>query len=100
MSPEQAKGRPVDRRTDIWAFGCVLYEMVTGKPAFAGEDLTDTLAAIMRDKPDLSAVPEEVRRILEKCLEKDPKKRLRDISGVQLLLEGAARPLLRKLSLK
>jgi eukaryotic-like serine/threonine-protein kinase len=88
MSPEQAKGRPVDKRADIWAFGCVVYEMLTGKRAFEGEDVSETLAAVMRDKPDLSTVPAEVRRVLEKCLEKDPKKRLRDISGVQLLLES------------
>src|SRR5262249_23122766 len=70
MSPEQAKGRPVDKRADIWAFGCVVYEMLTGRRAFEGEDVSDTLAAILRDKPDLGAVPAEVRRVLEKCLEK------------------------------
>ena len=64
--------------------------MLTGKRLFQGEDLTDTIAAVVRDKPDLSAAPLEVRRVLERCLEKDPKKRLRDISGVQLLLESGA----------
>jgi Tol biopolymer transport system component/predicted Ser/Thr protein kinase len=88
MAPEQARGMAVDKRADIWAFGVVLYEMLTGRRLFQGDDLTDTLAAVVRDKPDLSAVPAEVRRLLEKCLEKDPKKRLRDISGVQLLLES------------
>ena len=78
----------VDKRADLWAFGVVLDEMLTGKRLFQGDDLTDTLAAVVRDKPDLSAVPAEVRRVLEKCLEKDPKKRLRDITGVQLLLEN------------
>jgi serine/threonine protein kinase len=88
MSPEQARGMAVDKRADIWAFGVVLYEMLTGRRLFQGEDLTDTLAAVVRDKPDLTAAPLEVQRLLEKCLEKDPKKRLRDISGVQLLLES------------
>src|SRR5262249_9804724 len=88
MAPEQARGMAVDKRADIWAFGVVLYEMLTGRRLFQGDDLTDTLAALVRDKPDLSPVPAAVRRLLEKCLEKDPKKRLRDISGVQLLLEG------------
>src|SRR5678816_2910883 len=89
MSPEQARGRSVDRRADIWAFGVVLYEMVTGKRLFQGEDLTDTLAAVVREQPDLSAAPAAVRPLLEQCLEKDPKKRLRHISGFTLLL---ARP--------
>src|SRR5215471_17197985 len=88
MAPEQARGKPVDKRADIWAFGVVLYEMLTGRRLFQGDDLTDTLAAVVRDRPDLSAVPAAVRRLLEKCLEKDPKKRLRDISGVQLVLES------------
>ncbi len=89
MSPEQARGRTVDRRADIWAFGVVLYEMVTGQRLFKGEDLTDTLAAVVREHPDLSVTPPAVRRLLEKCLEKDPKKRLRHISGFTLLLENA-----------
>jgi len=90
MAPEQAKGGNVDKRADIWAFGVVLYELVTGKRLFEGEDLTETLAAVVRDKPDLSQAPAPVRRLIEKCLEKDPKKRLRDISGVALLLEETA----------
>ena len=93
MSPEQARGKPADKRSDIWAFGVVFYEMVTGKRLFQGDHVTDLLAAVVRDTPDLSAVPPSVRRILEKCLEKDPRKRLRDISGVALLLdEGLTRP--------
>jgi len=87
MAPEQARGLNVDKRADIWAFGVVLYEMLTGERLFQGEDLTDTLASVVRDKADLSAVPAELRGLLERCLEKDPKKRLRDISSVALLLE-------------
>ena len=87
MSPEQARGRPVDKRADIWAFGVVLYEMVTGRRLFQGENVTDVLAAVVKDAPDLSAAPSALRRLLEKCLEKDPHKRLRDISSVPLLLE-------------
>jgi len=87
MAPEQARGLNVDKRADIWAFGVVLYEMLTGQRLFQGEDLTDTLASVVRDKADLSAVPAELRGLLERCLEKDPKKRLRDITGVALLLE-------------
>src|SRR5262249_5855556 len=91
MAPEQARGMAVDKRADIWAFGVVLYEMLAGRRLFQGEDLTDTLAAVVRDKPDLSDMPSAVRGLLEKCLEKDPNKRLRDISGVQLLLERETR---------
>jgi Tol biopolymer transport system component len=87
MAPEQARGLNIDKRADIWAFGVVLYEMLTGKRLFQGEDLTDTLASVVRDKADLSAAPAELRGLLQRCLEKDPKKRLRDISGVTLLLE-------------
>ena len=88
MAPEQAKGKPVDKRADIWAFGVVLYEMVTGKRLFAGDDLSETLASVIKDKPDLSEVPPELHTLLTKCLEKDPKKRLRDVSAVELLLEA------------
>ncbi len=87
MAPEQARGKVVDKRADIWAFGVVLYEMVTGKKLFKGEDLTDTLASVIKSDPDLSAAPPELRPLLAKCLEKDPRKRLRDISGVELLLD-------------
>jgi serine/threonine protein kinase len=87
MSPEQARGKEVDKRADIWAFGVVLYEMVTGKRLFEGEDLTETLASVVKDKPDLSGVPAQVRPLLNRCLEKDPKKRLRDIGDWELLLD-------------
>jgi eukaryotic-like serine/threonine-protein kinase len=92
MSPEQARGRPVDKRADIWAFGCVLYEMLTGQPAFAGDDVTTTLARVLERDPDLrplpAGLPPTVRGTLELCLQKDPRKRLRDIGDVRLALEG------------
>ena len=87
MSPEQARGKTVDKRADIWAFGVVLYEMLTGKLLFEGEDVGHTLAAVIMTQPDLSAVPPSVRRLLERCLEKDPKKRLRDIGDAWQLLD-------------
>jgi len=87
MSPEQARGKPVDKRTDIWAFGAVLYELVTGEQLFHGEDLTDTLAAVVRKEPDWNRVPFEIRRLLKACLEKDPSRRLRDIADVWRLLD-------------
>ena len=89
MSPEQARARPADKRSDIWAFGVVLYEMVTGRRLFRGDTVTDVLAAVVKDTPDLGAAPAPLRRLLEKCLEKDPRKRLHDISGAALLLEDA-----------
>jgi Tol biopolymer transport system component len=92
MSPEQARGKAVDKRTDIWAFGVVLYEIVTGKRLFEGEDLTETLASVVKDRPDLSGVPANVRRLLERCLEKDPKKRLRDIGDMEWLLAEPSAP--------
>src|SRR5579864_5090952 len=76
MSPEQARGKPVDKRADIWAFGVVLYEMVTGERLFEGETLSDTLAAVLRHEPDWEAVPEQVGRLLRSCLQKDPAQRL------------------------
>jgi serine/threonine-protein kinase len=90
MSPEQAKGRAADKRSDVWAFGCVLYEMLTGKRAFEGEDVNDTLAAVLRSEPDFSALPdglpESVRLVVRGCLEKDRSKRFADIAIVQFLL--------------
>jgi serine/threonine-protein kinase len=90
MAPEQAKGRAVDRRADVWAFGVVLYEMLTGRRAFDGDDVTEVMAAVIRDTPDAAALPAgtppAVRRLLRRCLEKDPRKRLRDMgdAGVEL----------------
>ena len=93
MSPEQARGSRVDKRADIWAFGCVLYEMLTGRNAFAAETVTDTLARVVEREPDWSALPRDVpqslRELLRRCLEKDPRKRLRDI-GDASLQEGAS----------
>jgi Tol biopolymer transport system component len=93
MSPEQARGKAVDRRTDIWAFGCVLYEMLTGKPAFLGEDVTTTLAMVLQGSADLNELPPDVsasvRRTLELCFEKDPRKRIADMHDVRLALAGA-----------
>ena len=87
MSPEQARGKAVDKRADIWAFGCVLYEMVTGERLFQGEDLTETLAAVVKEPLDVTRVPPQLHRLLRKCLEKDPKKRLRDIGDAWELIE-------------
>jgi Tol biopolymer transport system component len=88
MSPEQARGQSVDKRTDIWAFGCVLYEMLTGLAAFPGETISDTIAAILEREPDMSklpaATPPGVRRLLQHCFAKDPKGRLRDIGDIHV----------------
>jgi serine/threonine-protein kinase len=98
MSPEQARGRPVDKRADIWAFGCVLYEMLAGRPVFGGETISDTLAGVLRAEPDWEALPAEtpktVDRLLRRCLIKDPKLRLRDIGEARIALRDAseARP--------
>ena len=89
MSPEQARGKPVDKRSDVWAFGVVLYEMLTGRQAFRGETITDVLAAVVTEEPDLTRVPAKVRRLLQSCLQKEPKQRLRAIGDWQLLLEDA-----------
>src|SRR5207253_5539526 len=90
MSPEQARGKAVDKRTDIWAFGCVLYEMLTGKQAFVGEDVADTIAAVVRGTPDWDALPagtpDPIRMVLKRCLENDRNKRLADISVAQFLM--------------
>ena len=94
MSPEQARGLPVDRRTDIWAFGCVLYEMLSGRAAFGRETTSDTVAAVLNSEPDWTALPEIVpphlRRVLRRCLEKDVKRRARDIGDVRVELDDAA----------
>ena len=92
MSPEQARGKDVDKRADIFAFGVVLYEMLTGERLFTGETISDTLAAVIRAEPDLTRVPVKVRRLLQRCLEKDERKRLRDIADGWALLEEEAAP--------
>jgi Tol biopolymer transport system component len=89
MSPEQARGKPVDKRADIWAFGVVLYEMLTGQRLFEGETVSDTLIEVATKEPDWDRVPAKVRRLLRRCLEKDPKRRLRDIGDVDSLLDDA-----------
>ena len=93
MSPEQAKGKRVDKRADVWAFGVVLYEMLTGKRAFAGEDISDTLAYVLTKDPDWKALPAKtpnaLRQVLELCLTKDTKRRVRDMGDVRLAMEGA-----------
>jgi serine/threonine-protein kinase len=90
MSPEQAKGRVVDKRSDVWAFGCVFFEMLTGRRAFDGEDITDTIAAVVRGEPDWSAlpadVPGQIRLLLKRCLEKDRKARISDVGVARFLL--------------
>jgi Tol biopolymer transport system component len=96
MSPEQARGRAVDRRTDIWAFGCVLYEMLAGRRAFGGDDVTEMLASVVRSEPDWdllpAATPASVRRVLRRCLRKDPRERLRDIGDARLELADTEEP--------
>ncbi|HEY9503043.1 MAG TPA: protein kinase, partial [Pyrinomonadaceae bacterium] len=91
MSPEQAKGTVVDKRSDIWAFGCVLFEMLCGKQTFSGETLTDTLAAVVRAEPDWDSlsplIPNSILRLLRRCLNKDPKQRLRDIGEARIAIE-------------
>ena len=91
MSPEQARGKTVDRRTDVWAFGAVLYEMLTGKPAFHGEDVTEILAAVVKSEPAFDALPPKIppaiRTLLRRCLEKSLRRRLGHISEARILLE-------------
>ena len=93
MSPEQARGKETDRRTDIWAFGCILFESLSGKRAFTGETVPDAVGAILHLEPDWSALPartpERIRELLVKCLEKDPGRRLRDAGDARLDIEAA-----------
>ena len=89
MSPEQAKGKAVDKRADIWAFGCILYECLTGKRAFEGETVTETLVAVLTREPEWEKAPAKVRPLLCRCLERDPKKRLRDIGEAMVWIENA-----------
>ncbi|UCH83252.1 MAG: serine/threonine-protein kinase [Candidatus Latescibacterota bacterium] len=92
MSPEQARGKPVDKRADIFAFGCMLFEMLTGSQAFKGETISDTLASVLAREPDLSQLPEStpraLRRLLERCLEKDPAQRLRDMGEARIKIDA------------
>jgi len=93
MSPEQARGHPVDKRTDVWAFGCVLFEMLSGRKTFAGDTVSDTIATILTRDPAWDqlpdATPPEARRLLRRCLQKDPKQRLRDIGDARIELDDA-----------
>jgi serine/threonine-protein kinase len=93
MSPEQARGKAIDKRADIWAFGCVLFELLTGKKAFSGETVSDTLASIIKPNPEWDLLPTEtppaIRELLERCLEKDSKRRLRDIGEARITIEKA-----------
>jgi Tol biopolymer transport system component len=93
MSPEQARSKEIDKRTDVWAFGCVLFEMLTARPAFRGETSSDTIAAILERDPDWNALPARspasIRRLIQRCLEKDPKRRVRDIGDARIDIEEA-----------
>jgi serine/threonine-protein kinase len=94
MAPEQAKGRAADKRSDVWAFGCVLYEMLTGTRAFEGDDIADTLANVLKVEPDWSrlpaTLPPAMRVLLRRCLTKDPRQRTGDIAAALILLEESA----------
>src|SRR5688572_2006021 len=94
MSPEQARGKAVDRRADVWAFGAVLFEMLTGKRAFGGAEISDVLVSVLRDTPDFgllpSDTPEPIRRLLRRCLEKDPRERLADMSVARIEIRDAS----------
>src|SRR5262249_42225302 len=93
MSPGQAKGRTAGKRSDVWAFGCTLYEMLTGKRAFNGDDVSETLAFVLTQQPDWDALPSTtpiaIRRVLRRCLEKDRKRRLADASDARLEIDDA-----------
>jgi serine/threonine-protein kinase len=88
MAPEQARGKAVDKRADIWAFGVLIYEMLIGTPLFGGDTVSDTIAAVLTKEPDWKQVPAQARPLLRRCLERDPKKRLRDIGDAMALVEG------------
>jgi serine/threonine protein kinase len=95
MSPEQARGLPIDRRTDSWAFGCVLFEMLSGRRPFEGETVTDTVARILEREPDWTVLPGDtpaaIRTLLRRCLRKEPQKRLHDIADAQIELDESGR---------
>ena len=88
MSPEQARGKPLDQRTDIWSFGCVLYEMLTGRAVFGGATLSDTIANVLDRQPQWEALPSgtppAVRKLLRRCLDKDPRDRLHDVADARV----------------
>ena len=94
MSPEQAKGRAADKRSDVWAFGAVLYEMLTGQRPFDGEDISDTLASVLKSEPDWNALPADVpphlRMLIERCLTKDRRQRVADISTALFVMSEAS----------
>jgi Tol biopolymer transport system component len=92
MSPEQARGQAIDRRCDIWAFGCVLYEMVVGQAAFGRATLSDTIASVLTAEPDWTQVPSRIAPLLRNCLQRDPKRRLRDVGDFRFLLEAPGAP--------
>ena len=93
MSPEQARGKVVDRRADVWAFGCVVYEMLVGRRAFGGDDISETIARVIEREPDWNAMvavaPRSVVRVVQRCLQKDPQNRIRDLGDVRLELRDA-----------
>ena len=93
MSPEQARGKSVDKRSDVFAFGCLVYEMLTGRQAFEGDTISDTLASVLKSQPDMAQLPVEtpraIRDLLKRCLEKDPKLRLRDIGEARIVIDHA-----------
>src|SRR4030095_15950330 len=93
MSPEQARGQTVDKRTDIWAFGCVLFEMLTGRKAYDGETFSDAIAAVLEREPDWRSLPPalapHIHRVLQRCLEKDARRRLHDIADGRIDLEDS-----------
>jgi len=96
MSPEQARGKSVDKRADIWAFGCVLYELLTARPAIRGETISDIIAAVLEHEPDWEALPAStpatIRELLRRCLQKDPQRRLRDLGDARIEIDGALAP--------
>ncbi len=102
MSPEQARGQPLDRRTDIWAFGCILYEMLAGRPPFAGGSVSDIIAAVLGADVDFGALPADVpagaRKLVARCLERSTKARLRDIADARLYSKTIRRPTRRRLN--
>ena len=92
MAPEQAKGKVVDKRADVWAFGAVLFEMLSGVKPFVGDDVSDTLALVLKFEPEWDALlpdtPPRIRQLIQTCLQKDPKRRVQDIGDVRLAMEG------------